>query len=305
MTFEEYKAIEAMNASTLVASQKSMLHLKDRIEQGFGEPSPAMVFGTNVHKMVLEPDEFKRKFVVVPPFHLDDENVSKPKRKGDEPQKSTSKGTVYCKEKTSEFARMHPGVEFISQSDFDDAISMLQSLNRNHEARDIIQNSESERTILGKIDGVECKARLDLIGSCTVDLKTTADIRPDQFFRTFDNLGYGFRMAFYRSLVRQNFDGDRPVKIIAVESARPFDCTVYDIPDSLLDSEYNDVLGAIHDYKKCLETNIWPGIDGGAGNLALSIPDYRMTEHGEFVTKRQKSDTELVDWSSMEAALNG
>lgn len=74
--WNEYTRIERMNPSTLVAGIKSMRHLFIRMRDGFGEPSDPMRFGTGLHALLLESEDFESRFCVMPDFHKDEGNTT-------------------------------------------------------------------------------------------------------------------------------------------------------------------------------------------------------------------------------------
>ena len=112
-----------MNYSTIKHGiTGSMLDLKHAIDGGFDHDTDKMRLGSLVHVLLLEPDEFRAKYVVVPPFHLDDENVTSTGKP------SKMKTTTYCKNKVSDFAKANPGKHFVDQDDYDTALAMIDAI---------------------------------------------------------------------------------------------------------------------------------------------------------------------------------
>ena len=64
MNFDEYLKIPALNHSTLVHALKSRKSLRRAIVEGI-EPTPAMQFGTQYHELILEPEEFEKRFCLL------------------------------------------------------------------------------------------------------------------------------------------------------------------------------------------------------------------------------------------------
>ena len=91
IAWNDYLSIKRMNPSTLVHGIKSMRRLRRAIQDGFPEESNAMRLGSGIHALLLEPDEFDKRFVVMPTFHLDAANTT---AKG---ERTDSKLTNYYK----------------------------------------------------------------------------------------------------------------------------------------------------------------------------------------------------------------
>ena len=84
--FDEYRELDLMNASVLVKGRKSMKELRHAKEVGF-VATDKMRFGSGVHCLLLEPEQFDATYAVVPDFHLDRGNLTK------DGEQSTSKAT--------------------------------------------------------------------------------------------------------------------------------------------------------------------------------------------------------------------
>jgi hypothetical protein len=153
--------------------------------------------------------------------------------------------------------------------------------------RELVQSSAKEVTVYGEICGVECKGRLDLLNIGKIaDLKTTPNVHKKAFGRIFSNLNYAFKLAFYRELVRQNWINVLQVELITQELSGDFDNALVSVPSIVLDNAWDKVVEVMTAYKQCLETNTWPGVDGGNDYYELDIPNWAMDGDEEF------------DWSS-------
>jgi hypothetical protein len=277
LSWEDYQQVKRMNPSTLVAGLKSMLKLKRAIAGGMYEESNAMRIGTGIHALLLEPDEFESRFVVMPDFHLHEENVTK------DGKRSSSTATTYYKEKVAEFVKQASGKSVLTRSEYDQCLMCIESLHSRPAISKLITESSHEVTVYGEIEGVEFKGRIDaLTTDCIVDLKTTADVSPLVFGRRFFSLGYDFKLAIYRELVRQNMEGVNDVKVIAQEPSGDFDNCLHPIYPEILDMAFQRVLGVVRQYKECLATNVWPGVDGGQDEIDLWVPSYVIDDSIHF-----------------------
>jgi hypothetical protein len=280
VSWADYLAIKRMNPSTLVCglpANGGMRNLRHVMSKGFEDTSTkAKRIGSGVHSLTLEPEEFEQRFVVVPAFELDADNLRKPKRK-DEPiedRRSDSKATDYYKRRVSEFMADNKGKEHLSRSEYDTALCCIEAIRECDEAREIIERAgkNKEVTIEGVIEGVPSKGRLDLlIPSEISDIKTMGFVDHDSVKRAVINLDYLVKLAFYRELVRQH-SCDRAVSIIAVQNGGCFDCAVYNVPSEYIDWGWQQVANVMKDYKRAVEFDEWFGVNRGMGRMTLHLP---------------------------------
>ncbi len=290
ITWNDYLQIRKMNPSTLVAGQKSMLRLKRAIDGGFPEESNAMRLGTGIHALLLEPSEFESRFVVMPDYHLDTDNVT---GKGEQSQ---SKATSHYKQKAKEFYAANKGKSIIARHEYDQALYCIESLTSRKYIRELLDGANTEVTLEGEIAGVPFKGRVDALKpSVIIDLKTTADVEPRVFGSRFFKLGYDFKLSIYRELVRQSTEGLREVKVIAQEPGGDFDNVVHTVPSEVLDAAFSRVLHTVHRYKQCVESGVWPGVDGGEDEIDLHVPDYVLHQDLDW------SEVEIEETEEVEA----
>lgn len=283
IAWDEYTQVNRMNPSTLVAGIKSMRHLFIRMRDGFGEPSDPMRFGTGLHALLLEPDKFEARFCVMPDFHKDEMNTT---GKG---ERSESKATKYYKEQVANFHHQNSDKQIVTREQYDRMLYAIESIRSKLQLVELLESSEKEVTIYGEIDGVACKGRVDLLSATVLaDLKTTSDVSPRAFGRTFANLHYAFKLAMYRELVRQNV-GDREVKVIAQETAGDFDTVLYSVDAIILDNALGRVRSVIADMKAARESGEWHGVDRGMPELVLLVPQWAMGD-----------EESGIDWSGVE-----
>lgn len=268
----DYASIKRMNPSTLVHGIHSMRRLKRVIDDGYQTKSDAMILGSGIHCLLLEPEQFTARFAVVPGFHLDPRNS---KSNG---EASQSKATSFYKGAVAEFKEKNANKEFIDADQYNTALSAITAIRSHHIAAGIIEDCEKEVVLTGELFGLPMKGRADLVGDVLADVKTTRDAAAFPFGRMFVNLHYGFRMAIYRELVRQTTGRELDVLMIAQETSGDFDTAVYRVPDIVLDNALGQVETIIRRYQSCLESGVWPGVDGGAGVLELVVPQWAMSD---------------------------
>lgn len=262
-----------MNASVLVYGLKSMRALRRAIDSTEQIETRAMKLGSDVHCLLLEPNVFGDLYVAMPDFASDERNVD---AKGN---RSWSSRTTWCLHQVQQFQEENAGKEVLSQDELQRLSSISQAFWSHHAGPLLILGAQTEQVYTGEIDGVAVKGRLDAVRpECIVDVKTTADASAFKFGRVSANLKYDFRMGLYRELVRQATGEVLPVKLIAQETGGDYDTVVYDVPAASLDSGLDRVRNVIGQYRKCLETGNWPGIDKGNRSLPLIVPEWTMYE---------------------------
>jgi hypothetical protein len=266
-----------------------MLSLRNLIRDGFKEETNAMRMGSGAHALLLEPDQFEERFIVMPDFHLLPENLraAKNKHESDADRRTDSKATRYYKDEVEWFIAANPDKTIIGRTQYDQCLRAIESIWERPKMRELVESSAKEVTVYGEILGVECKGRLDLLNKTTIaDLKTTPNVHKRKFGRVFSDLNYAFKLAFYRELVRQNWGGEHEVQLITQELTGDFDNALVEVPAIVLDNAWTKVVEVMQDYKRCLETNRWPGVDKGEDYYELYVPNWAMGGDEEF------------DWSS-------
>ena len=306
IAWADYVKVQRMNASTLVAGCKSMLSLRNLIRDGFKEETNAMRMGSGAHALLLEPDQFEERFCVMPDFHLSEQNLRESKYRGepDEERQTNSKATKFYKRQVAAFVADNPDKTIIGQTQYDQCLRAIESIWARPKMRELVESSAKEVTVYGEICGVECKGRLDLLTDRPrgywkiADLKTTPNVHKKAFGRIFSNLNYAFKLAFYRELVRQNVAETRniEVELITQELTGDFDNALVSVPSIVLDNAWTKVVEVMQAYKRCLETDVWLGVDGGKDYYELDIPNWAMDgdEEFEWSSTVEANDNEVI-----------
>jgi hypothetical protein len=125
-------------------------------------------------------------------------------------------------------------------------------------------NGTPETTIVWDEDGVRCRARLDWIhdGALTVDdLKTTsASAEPAAWQRMLYGMGADIQAAFYVRGVQAVYGVTFcDFRWIVAETYPPYALSVIDLAPSALALANEKVEHALAVWKRCLETDSWPG----------------------------------------------
>ncbi len=133
-----------------------------------------------------------------------------------------------------------------------------------------LSNGKPEQTLVWNDGGVWCKARLDWLHDDLMtidDLKTGAvSAKPDAWTKTIYGRGGDIQAAFYlRGLMHvwQKLHGDPGIdpvfRWIVAENTYPFATSIVSLTPQGLAHASDQVEQAIQAWRKCLETDTWPG----------------------------------------------
>ena len=226
ITEKEYNEIEAARNSELGNVERSWAHYKMGTKR-----TEAMTFGSAFHMFVLEEPTFWECFVVAPPYDGRTKEGKEIKKQLDEIAASGTK-------------------EILRSDDFDTICKMKESLLRHPMAKNILHRSENEGAYTAEIDGVLCKAKLDLENRGEFfDLKTTEDASPEEFRRSIGKYKYHRQAAFYGDIAAANGVPFNSFNFVAIEKKEPYLVCVHTIGEASLMAGRNGPRG----YKKILK----------------------------------------------------
>lgn len=220
MTHDEYHSLSAIGRSALVTFGQSPAHFWHTFLNPNAHakaPTPAMLFGSAFHAYVLEPMEYKLKYVEAPVAS----KVSKAYRQAEEEaikcgQTLLPLGTGELCHKLSTALHDHPTAHKILNA---------KGLN--------------EATFLATCPDtdLEVKCRTDCItdSGWVVDLKTTQNASPDAFVRTIANYQYHVQAGFYLDVIEWA-TGTRPkgFLFLCIEKEAPYAVSVIRASDSMI-----------------------------------------------------------------------
>ena len=196
--------MKKLNASTLKACCGVDQYAYDYIN-GLITYSPAsqiaMNLGSAAHTILLEPHLFETEWCVSPKF-----------------DGRTTEG----KNGKKQFDEANLGKNIITDVEFDLIKSFTTACYRNPEVSRILKDYEKEKTYQFELNGIEMKARLDLVSekdNVIIDLKTTRDASPKEFTADLINMNYDVQMFHYAQAILDGMAGKLPnVYVIALET---------------------------------------------------------------------------------------
>lgn len=256
----EYHARPEVSASQLKILKRSPLHFWDRFinpDKPVIEPTPNMVLGTLVHAAVLEPEQFDKRYIVVP------EGIDRRTKEG--------------KQLWADL--LATGREPVKNDVWQDVSNMAHAVMRESFIRCILYNSIKEKSLfwMDNETGIMCKMRPDILiepcdeypNGAIFDLKTMADCSPESFGKAVWNLDMLIQTGHYTDGFYENY-GRRPVfGWIAVETSRPYAVKMYSANDAQIDYGMDECLRLLRIYADCAANDNWPAYGDEVTELEL------------------------------------
>ena len=238
-TFEDYRAIPAVNWSNLKHADRSPLHYLYARDHGVTETDP-MRLGGAVHTLALEPDLFESRY------------------------------TVWTEARTSNAWKAYKAANadrIILTADQDARAHGIAAAIRAHPvAAHYLDGGLFEQTLtwVDEVTGLPCKARADILSkrcNAVIDLKTYADLSPRAFESATFKLGYPCQLSHYRNGAIANgiLSADCETVIIGVESKAPFDVGVFVLDSESMAHGAAKVAELLAKVRACTDANEWPG----------------------------------------------
>ena len=260
---QDYRATPGLNKSSIEKLLDCPLAYRLSFEQK-EEPTPAMQFGTLVHTLVLEPENFRDYFHVL----------------------SGSATTKAGKAEKAKFAE--EGIACISRADFDKANAMAEMV-RAHPAAGWLLDlpGRSEVSMYWEMpteDGRtrQCKGRADRIaqvggGEVIIDLKThSGTVSPTELERIVAKYGYHRQAAWYRHALSLAGKPTEGFVLVFCEKTAPYLTTIAVVSEDAQKQALNEIREAMEKIKICQESGNWPTYTEGV--IDLDLPDWYYKE---------------------------
>ena len=255
MTEQEYNAAEGIRRSDLwlmnSSPEKFKWHMDHPEEES--KKSPAFIFGSACHKMILEPESWTHEYTVA---------IQADRR--------TKEG----KEAWARFCEEHAGKTIITPDDFETINEMRNALQECKLAADMIEGQHEVPFFWTDPEtGEKCKCKADAVKTVDgkyviVDYKTTTDASMEAFNRHILRFGYHVQAAMYTEGLQTALELDyRPrFLFVAQEKNAPYAVNVVDVGEDVMNygsTVYHELLRKYHE---CNEMDLWPGYVGDVAN---------------------------------------
>lgn len=295
---DDYQSMPQVSGSFL---HRLLTHSPAKARFGEVPKRKVLDFGIWAHAMIIENESFSRKYAKG--FSADgyesilstasdmsswlrDRGLKVSGSKSELIQRIIETGEpVYIEEVERQIYRESFGeeVQLIPSGDFEKIEAMRHSVMADPARKKMIEGGVAELSIVS--DEFKCRPDLITSGGWIINYKTTLDAAPDKFGRNATEYGYPMRSVLECELFLAHY-GKYPkgYAIIAQEKDPPYLCKTYIIFDSSR-TDQTDAwnlgrrqLGhAIKLYRKCRDSDIWPGL-GGAEDLV--VPEYILKREG-------------------------
>jgi PDDEXK-like domain of unknown function (DUF3799) len=265
---EEYRKWPGIHKSMFKSILKSGLHFKYYLDHG-DEESEIMQFGNLVDTLLLEPDLFLSRYIMIPETY-ESNNGPKP----------WNWNANSCKGWKEQVLDDCPNIEIIKTDDLDRARRIVEAIKNHPEARKWLAKARYQVSLfwIDPETGVSCKGRVDALqADRLIDLKVTDNPHPHAFSGIVNRFLYHAGGAFYHDgyLLAQGKPlgpgPELPFSFIAAEAEEPHDVVTYNLgPESFECGRiiYHD---AIARYQEIMETGEYPGYSTVAEEIEIPI----------------------------------
>lgn len=246
MTEREYRAKPGISRSELWKLRESPEKFKWYKEHP-ERPSPALLFGQAVHKLLLEPDGFESEFAVIP-----------------EVDRRTKSG----REEYGAFLDENKEKGVITIEMFQTAWEMAEKAKQEPFVRKLL-NGEREKPFFwtDEVTSEDCKCRVDCLTDIggkpyIIDYKTCADASNDAFMRDAIRWGYHLQAAMYSDGVEHNIGEKTAFVFVAQEKTPPYAVNLFQADEAFVQYGYDvfrELMGVWH---YCRTTNDYFGYLG-------------------------------------------
>ncbi|MDE5763779.1 MAG: PD-(D/E)XK nuclease-like domain-containing protein [Ruminococcus sp.] len=256
MTNAEYHAYPAVSKSDLDLIDRSPAYYR-HIKENPRESTPAMLLGSVVHKLILEPDSFASEYAVCPAA-----------------DRRTKAGREIYQTFTDSLKN---GVEAVPDDVYRTALSMAESVRNHPIASRLLQGGQAETSWFWEENGIQCKCRPDYLRTdikCVIDLKTTQNSSLESFTKSAYDYRYHVQVAWYLKGLRTCGVEAENFLFVAVEKEPPYPVCVHAADDLMIQLGGQKAMENLTVYAECQNTGIWYGYEKEPEIHSLSLPDW-------------------------------
>lgn len=190
-----------------------------------------------------------------------------------------------------------PGLIPILEKDWQRTQDLVSAVRDQLAVRDdkppLFDAGKPEQTIVWREKGVLCRARLDWLHdslACIDDLKSTgvSGNPHDYGRRTFWSIGCDIQSRLYQRGIKAITGVEPAFRFAVVESQAPFCLSVLDLAPSAIELADHKIDAALEIWKRCLETDSWPGYPSGVASVEATW------QAADFLERFWESDEQVA-----------
>jgi hypothetical protein len=162
------------------------------------------------------------------------------------------------------------GYEILNAAQSETLEQVCLSVERHEGIQELLIEATRETVVEWSIDGIACKARLDILGPDMMgELKTCRDLA--RFERDAARLLYHGQCAWYSdgAVKADLLSATAKVYMVVVETSEPYDCGIYRVTPGILEDGRDLYTGLLGYWRECQAADLWPGLCPGIQNLSL------------------------------------
>jgi hypothetical protein len=263
------RRLDVANASGLkIIEQRSCAHFHHAMTDPEGDKdTPAKAFGRAFHCAILEPNEFGKRYVVLPE---------------DAPDKPTERMLNAMKRNANSQARIDYWHEWeiyaqnrttLVANDYERAQRMGESVRKHPIASGLILSGHREATFrwTDERTGLQCKMRADYFEpeEFILDVKSAENASKDGFARAITNYLYDLAAAHYVDGVTRCGQRIRRFIFLACEHQPPYVCQPYILDVMAEQRGWALRERAIGKLAQCVQTGHWPAYSDTVEEITL------------------------------------
>ncbi len=238
MNLKDYLAHPGISSSDIRKFLKCPLKYQYR---GHQRTSPAMLIGSATHAMV---EGIFEQVFAVQPVEID---------------RRTKSGKL----EYAQFQLENAGKEILTQEQFDVVQGMADSALDLLDRRFPLAERESEPSLFWMEEGVQCKARPDLIlggiEPCVIELKTTQDASLDKWYWKVKDFDYGIQAIHHLAGIENQRRQMIPYGWLVVENEPPYASVIHWLrPGPHHQNDEWRRINALRELKRCIDEQQFP-----------------------------------------------
>lgn len=273
----DYTAIrkKILSYSSLKQFNKSPEHFVHYLKDKFS-PTPAMIFGLLLDKMILTPGTWQEDFVVKP-----DKN---PYLKDLEAEFGKAEGREkYEQNKITEqkWLEDNQGKTFVTQDQIDTATFITKKVFANAEAAallSLVTQTQKRIEFTDKTTGLKVCGYEDGEGdNIIMDLKSCINADPEEFVRQAIKLGYDLQAAVYLEAAKLRSFKFPEYWFLCVETSEPYGISVIRASDEFIEYGKLTLRNSLDNFKYCLDNKLFHQsyqFRNKFGPLTLELPGW-------------------------------